>query len=200
MSKISFSENHESLLIAFEEGKPLASSGNPQAEALKWAYSLGSMPTDHVIVVGLGSGFHIEALADLDPHLKITVVESRESLVPVFKAQFSDIAERVNIVVVNDENGLFHSDFYREQINDRAYVLSFQQCWGLQARFFSKVFAHLTGRSVESIQYHFEEFGIDMKVRSKNILSIDEIYPEVEASAMAENKKQIFRVLNELVK
>lgn len=203
MSMITFSENHESSLVAFEEGKPLASLSNPRGEALKWAYSLGAIPTSHVIVVGLGSGFHIAALAELDPGLKITVVESRESLVSVFTSQFSEIMDRVEVVIIQDEGALFSADVFQEQKSQRSYVLSFKECWANQTVFFSKVFAHLTGRSVDSIRYHFEEFGINMKAlyfQSNQLLSINDIVPVVEASVMPENKKQIFRVLNELVK
>lgn len=203
MSMITFSENHESSLVAFEEGKPLASLSNPRGEALKWAYSLGAIPTSHVIVVGLGSGFHIAALAELDPGLRITVIESRESLVPVFTSQFSEIMDRVEVVIIQDERALFSADVFQEQKSRRSYVLSFNECWGNQTAFFTKVFAHFTGRSEESIRYHFEEFGINMKAlyfQSNQLLSINDIVPVVEASVMPENKKQIFRVLNELVK
>lgn len=203
MSMITFSENHESSLVAFEEGVPLASLSDPRSEGLKWAYSLGAIPTSHVVIIGLGSGFHVAALADLDPNLQITVVESRESLIPVFRSQFPETAERINIVIMQDERDLFNSDFFQEVISQRSYILSFRECWGNQAVFFSQVFAHLSGRSVESVRYHFEEFGINMKAlyfQPNKLLSINDVIPVVEASSMPENKKQIFRVLGELVK
>lgn len=203
MAMITFSENHESALVAFEEGQALASLRDPRGEGLKWAYSLGVIPSEQVVVVGLGSGFHIAALADVDAQLKITVVESRESLIPVFRSQFPELAERVDIVVVQNVSDIFKTDLYQEIIHDRPYVLSFKECWGAQASFFAELFAHMAGRSVESVKYHFEEFGINMKAlyfNSKQLLSIKDVLPVVEASVMPENKKQIFRVLGELVK
>ncbi len=203
MSMITFSENHESSLIAFEAGEPLASLRDPRAEGLKWVYSLGSLPTSHVVVVGLGSGFHIAALADVDPGLSITVVESRESLIPVFRSQFPELAGRVEIVIVKDAQDIFKADFYQDILNKRSFVLSFRECWGQHVDFFSEMFAHLTGRSAESVKYHFEEFGINIKAlyfQSKNLLNIKDVLPVVEASVMPENKKQLFRVLGELVK
>lgn len=203
MAMITFSENHESALVAFEEGHALASLRDPRGEGLKWAYSLGVIPSEHVVVAGLGAGFHIAALADVDAQLKITVVESRESLIPVFRSQFPELAERVEVVVVQNVSDLFKTDLYQEIIHNRPYVLSFKECWGAQSSFFAELFAHMTGRSVESVKYHFEEFSINMKAlyfNSKQLLSIKDVLPVVEASVMPENKKQIFRVLGELVK
>ncbi|KHD89747.1 MAG: hypothetical protein OM95_01350 [Bdellovibrio sp. ArHS] len=203
MSMITFSENHESTLVAFESGEALASLRDPRGEALKWVYSLGAIPTSHVVVVGLGSGFHIAALADLDPTLKITVVESRESLIPVFRSQFPELQDRIEIAVVQNVQDIYKADFFQEILSSRSYVLSFNECWGQNTQFFSEVFAALTGRSVESVKYHFEEFNINIKalyLEQNKLLSLKDLVPVVEASVMPENKKQIFRLLGELVK
>lgn len=203
MSMISFSENHESSLISFEEGQALASLRDPRGEALKWVYSLGAFPSNHIVVIGLGSGFHISALADLDPSVTITVVDSREALIPVFRSQFPELEGRVNILIAENVQDLVKSDLYSDVVRDRAYVLSFRECWGNQVNLYSEFFAHLTGRSAESVKYHFEEFGINMKAlyfQNNNLLSIKDVLPVVEASVMPENKKQIFRALGELVK
>ncbi|KYG69444.1 hypothetical protein AZI87_09695 [Bdellovibrio bacteriovorus] len=200
---ITFSENHESSLVAFESGESLASLRDPRGEGLKWVYSLGAIPTSHVVVVGLGSGFHIAALADVDPSLKISVVESRESLIPVFRSQFPELQDRVEIVIIQDVQDIYKGEFFQEILNNRSYVLSFKECWGQNVQFFSEVFAGLTGRSVESVKYHFEEFSINMKalyLEQNKLLSIKDVIPVVEASVMPENKKQIFRILGELVK
>ncbi len=203
MPMITFSENHESSLVAFEEGQALASLRDPRGEALKWAYSLGVLPASHIIVVGLGAGFHVAALADIDPGVRITVIESRESLIPVFRSQFPELAERVEVCIVQDAQELFRSDLFQEVLEHQSFVISFRECWGQQAAFFSEAFAHLTGRSVESVRYHFEDFGINMKalyMRPDQLLSIKDVIPVVEASTMSERNKQIFRVLGELVK
>ncbi|MFM6926875.1 MAG: hypothetical protein ACKOX6_00330 [Bdellovibrio sp.] len=203
MSMITFSENHESSLVSFEEGQALASLGDPRGEALKWAYSLGQIPSRHVVIIGLGSGFHIEALADLDTDVQITVVDSRDSLIPVFRSQFPDLEDRVQIVVADNVTDLMKSDVYADVVANRAFVISFRECWGNQVDLFSQFFGHLTGRSPEAMKYHFEEFGMNMKslfFRSNNLLSIKDILPVVESSEISEEKKQIFRALGELVK
>lgn len=203
MSMITFSENHESCLIAFEDGEPLASLRDPREEGLKWVYSLGAIPTSHVVIVGLGSGFHVAALSELDPELKITVVESRESLTPVFRAQFPELRDRVEVVVVKEASDVLKSDLLQEIIQNRSYVLSFRESWGNQIELLSQTFSHLTGRSVESLKYHFADFGVNIKalyLKPKHLLSIKDIMPIVEAAPLHSKQKQIFRILDELVK
>ena len=203
MSMITFSENHESCLVPFEDGEPLASLRDPREEGLKWVYSLGSIPTSHVVVVGLGSGFHVAALSELDPGLKITVVDSREALIPVFRAQFPELKDRVEIVVVKEASEVLKSELLQEIIHNRSYVLSFRECWGSQINLLSQAFSHLTGRSVESLKYHFDDFGVNIKalyLKPKHLLSIKDIMPIVEAAPLQPPQKQIFRILDELVK
>jgi hypothetical protein len=200
---ITFSENHEANLISFEAGEPLVSLRDPQAQGLKWAYSLGAMPTRHVVIVGLGSGFHVAALADVDPTLKITVVENREALLRVFWSQFPELENRVEIITLQNAQDIFKTELFEEVPKNVPFILSFMECWGQQSEFFTEVFAHLSGRSLESIKYHFQEFGINIKaafLKNKDLLSLKDVYPAIESSNVAEGKKQIFRVLNELVK
>ncbi|WP_413586344.1 hypothetical protein [Bdellovibrio sp. HCB274] len=201
---ITFSENQDSSLIAFEAGAALASLGQPREEALKWTYSLGPIPSSHVVIIGLGSGFQVEALADLDPSVQITVVDSRDALVPVFRSQFPDLAERVQIVIADSVQDLMKNDVYADVVANRAYVVSFRESWGQQMDLFAEFFGHLTGRTVEAVKYHLEDLQMNMKSlyfqNNNSLLSIKDILPVVEASQVAEEKKQIFRMLGELVK
>lgn len=200
MSSVTFSENHKSLLISFEDGRALLNTQDPQGEGLRWVYSLGAIPTNEVVVVGLGSGFHIAALLDVQENLTVKVVESRDSLVRIFENQFPDIMDRVEIITVQKAQDLFRTDFFNEVLEQRPYVLSFRECWGSQGDFFSEVFAHLTGRSIESVRYHFEEFGINIKSTFNNLLSLKEVLPSLNAEQMSSIDRQVFGVLGELVK
>lgn len=203
MSMVTFSENQASQLISYEAGEALVSLQDPQGQGLKWVYSLGSMPTDQIIVVGLGSGFHIAALADFDPQIKITVVDNRDALFRVFESQFPELEGRVKLVSLQRADDIFKTELFEELPQRVPYVVSFMECWGQQSEFFNEVFAHLSGRSLESLQYHFREFGINIKaafLKSQNLVSLKDLYEVLEKSKMPEEKKQIFRVLNELVK
>lgn len=203
MSIITFSENHDGSLVPFEDGESLVSLSDPRGQALKWVYSLGSIPSDHVVVVGLGAGYHIEALADIYPQLNITVVDSRPSLASVFKSQFPDVANRVTLEFLDTADDLFKRDLFEDVQKNRSYVLSFRECWGQQGALFSELFAHLTGRSLESVRYHFQEFGFNIKalfLDPKKMISMKDLMPAIESASIPDTQKQMFRVLRELVK
>lgn len=207
MLNISFSKNSEGLLIPFEQGKSLANFNDPRGEALNWIYSLGACSIKHIVVVGLGAGFHVSALYDFDPTVKITVVESRRDLIPIFYSQFPELNGKIEILVASTEEDLLQSDLYKQLVSDRAFVLSYENCWGHQANLFNQFFASLTGRSLEAVKFHLEELGLDMKsysldltLKNNQLLSIKELLPVFETSRLRETQKNLFRVLGELVK
>lgn len=203
MGFISFSENTEKNMIAFEEGLALCDIRDPQQQALKWVYSLGSFPSSSVVVVGLGSGFHVAALADLDPHLKITVIETRLSLLRMFQTQFPELQEQVEVILVQEPHDIFKTHFFQEILATKPYVLSFQECWGHGKGAFTQLFAHLTGRSAASVQYHFEELEINVKALggiTASLHSLKDMMPAVLGSSLSEVDKLAFRTLGEMVK
>jgi len=131
------------------------------------------------------------------------VVDSRSSLTSIFRAQFKDLADRVEIVTVTDCEDLFKSDFYRDLLQSKPYVLSFRECWGEQVEFFAEIFAHLTGRSSDSVRYHLEDLGINMKgvyFDSSKLTSIKDILGTVDTVQASEKHKQLFMTLGELIK
>jgi hypothetical protein len=203
MSSISFFENQDALFISCEQGGPLCSANKPREQGLKWAYSLGEMPTDHVVIVGLGSGYHVAALADLDPKIRITVVDSRESLLPVFESQFADLKYRVEVLFIEKAGDILKSEVFKEIMLTQSFVVSFQECWGLQSVLYTEVFAHLTGRSPISLSYHMQSFGFDIKAKgnnSKTIMTIKDALPLIESATIPDQDKQAFRILGELIK
>ncbi len=201
MNSIHFSQNWQNFLIAYENGSSLCSKTDPQGEALRWVYSLGNIPTDHVVVIGLGAGFHVAALADIHPNIKITVVDNREALVSVFRSQFKDIEDRVEVVIASESRDLLRSDTYADITNRRCFVLSFCESWGEQDDLMSSFFAHATGRTVEAVKYHLSNLGMNMKsfyFESQNLVNMLEIIPAIEKSDLDQGSKQIFRALGEL--
>jgi hypothetical protein len=203
MSHVTFSENHHGQMIAFEDGVALCSFRDPQSEGLKWSYSLGHVPSKKIIIVGLGSGFHVAALADVYPELDITVLETRVSLLTMFRSQFPDLLNKVNVQIVDTPSDVLKSSFIAEILLEKPYVVSFRECWGNETEKFSTIFSHATGRSLDSLKYHFVEFGIDIKSMGsakKELLSIKDVLPNCENSSMREQDQLAMRVLGELVK
>ena len=201
MTQIHFSQNCQDFLIPYEEKKNLCSVSDPQGEGLRWAYSFGSLPTKHIVIVGLGAGFHVAALADIHPDIRITVIDNRESLVPIFKAQFEDIQDRVEILIAQESRDLLQSDLYKEIVENRSFVLSFFESWGYQEEVLSTLFAHATGRTLESVRFHLSEMNMNLKAMntaSLELMTLPELLPAIESSDMNVDSKQIFKMLGEL--
>lgn len=174
MSVISYSENSERLLIPFDGDKALADFNQPFAQGLKWAYGLGKIGSEELVVLGLGGGFHIAALLDTHPGVKLTVIEFRSSLVNRFKHQFSEYLDRVEICelqTVEDLKGGLH--FLKDPTSE-SLVLSFQECWGENYGQFLEVFSQLSGKTQDYLNYHIRELEVTVKARMVPVSQIGE--------------------------
>ena len=165
MSVLTFSENNEKVLVPFENGSPLANFNKPLEQGLKWTYSIGKLGTKDLVILGLGGGFHITALLDMDPSLRITVVEFRSSLVSRFRNQYSEYADRMTICELQDIQDIFNISCFSMDSVVNPLVISFQESWGDHFEKFAIIFSYLTGRSEESLMFHLKEHGITVKAR-----------------------------------
>lgn len=165
MSVITYTENRNKILVPFENGVALADFNSPEEQGLKWAYSLGKLHNQNLIVLGLGGGFQIAALLDMDPELKITVVEFRSTLISRFRNQFSEYADRVTICELQDIQDIFKSRLFSQSTEEKALVISFQECWGECFEKFALTFSYLTGKTEESLVFHLREHGMTIKAR-----------------------------------
>lgn len=57
----------------------LYSRYNPEQEAYRWAHQL-QLDTEEVIIIGCGLGYHIKALLDLNPHIRVHIFELDENI------------------------------------------------------------------------------------------------------------------------
>lgn len=163
---IAYSENNNGLLIPSQNGLNLCDFYDPQVEAIKWVYSLGQISGDSLMVLGLGGGHHIDALLQVYPHMHITVLETREGLNQVFKAQYSDLLRQVEIRCVDAESDC--SDL----LESRKTLVTFKACWGEEMQKFASLFSELSGRSMEFVSYQIEEMNLDIKAHIRNIVNI----------------------------
>lgn len=152
-----FSENTQGLLIPSQNGKNLCDFRDPQVEALKWVYSLGNIQDSHLIVLGLGGGHHIDALLQVYPKLNITVLESRDSLLQIFKTQYTDLADKVEVRIVDRDSDI--SNF----MGLKATVVSFIACWCDETETYISILSELSGRSEVFLKYQICEMGLETK-------------------------------------
>jgi hypothetical protein len=160
MSTLSFSENQEGYLIPQEDGQMLCDFQNPHDEAEQWARQQDANIGNEVVVLGLGAGFHIKALREAHPFLKIHVVECRDSLLPIFKKQVQSEVE--NYHVFHSLESLLESEFFNKVIAKTMPVYFLKKSWGAQEDLFYSLWKNLTGRSVYAIARHFANLGIEI--------------------------------------
>lgn len=160
MTTISFSENKEGYLLPLENGHLLCDFENPNEEAEAWAAQQDVKISNEIVVLGLGAGFHIKALKEAHPYLKIHVVECRDQLLPIYKKQVS--SETENYHRFHSLDALLESEFFNKVIARTLPVYFFRKSWGAQEDLFYSLWKNLTGRSVYAIARHFANLGVEI--------------------------------------
>lgn len=155
-----YSENSQGLLIPSQNGQSLCDFRNPQIEAIKWVYSLGQLRQGRVVILGLGGGHHVDAFLQVYPDAQIVVLEIREGLKQVFKAQYPELHEKVKIQIIDSESDL--SELFTD---DEVQTVTFCKCWGDETPVYTSLLAKISGRTEEFISYQTQEMGLDVKTR-----------------------------------
>lgn len=160
MSHISFSENSEGYLIPFENGKALCDFANPLAEAEAWVANQDLTVSNEIVVLGLGGGFHVKALKEAHPYLKIHLIECRDQLLPIYKKQIQSQVD--NYSCFQSLESLLDSEVFETTIVKALPVYFMRSSWGAQEDLFYSLWKNLTGRSVYAIAKHFANLGIEI--------------------------------------
>lgn len=160
MNTISFSENSEGYLIPFEDGKALCDFNNPIAEAEAWVASQNFNISNEIVVLGLGDGFHLKALKEAHPYLKIHLIECRDQLLPIYKKQIQSQVD--NYSCLQSLNALLDSEIFELVMVKSLPVYFMRSSWGAQEDLFYSMWKNLTGRSVYAIAKHFANVGIEI--------------------------------------
>ena len=160
MNTISFSENSEGYLIPFEDGKALCDFNNPTAEAEAWVSSQNLTISNEIVLLGLGAGFHLKALREAHPYLKIHLIECRDQLLPIYKKQLQSQVE--NYSCFQNLNSLLDSEIFELVMMKALPVFFMRSSWGAQEDLFYSLWKNLTGRSVYAIAKHFANLGIEI--------------------------------------
>ncbi|MBC7371632.1 MAG: hypothetical protein H7326_08710 [Bdellovibrionaceae bacterium] len=207
MNTISFSENAEGYLIPLEGTVALCSLKDATSEAEKWVSEQNMSISNEIVVLGLGAGFHIRALQEAHPGLKIHIVECRDQLAPIYKKQIQSVIE--NYSCYHNLEELLSSELFERTITKSLPVYFFRQCWGMQEDLFYSLWKNLTGRSVYAIARHFANLGLEidettlatlktteapLTIRDATDIIINSKTPEARA------QRSYFEALKELIK
>lgn len=207
MSIISFSENSEGYLIPLEDQKALCSFENPIEEAEKWVAQQDLTISNEIVLLGLGAGFHLKALKEAHPYLKIHVIEVRDQLLPIYKKQIQSQVE--NYTCVQSLDALLSSDAFETIIMKSLPVYFMAASWGTQEDLFYSLWKNLTGRSVYAIAKQFANLGVEIDEgtltslqQTEKPLTIKDATDIIvkSESAVAKESRGYFETLRELLK
>jgi hypothetical protein len=207
MNTLSFSENPEGYLIPFEDGKALCDFQNPIDQAEAWVAKQDFSISNEIVLLGLGGGFHVKAIKEAYPYLKIHLIECRDSLLPIYKKQIQSQIEHYSCF--QNLESLLNSDVFSATIVKSLPVYFMRETWGAHEDLFYSLWKNLTGRSVYAIAIHFANLGIEIDEgtlsslkKSEKPLTIKDATDIIanSNSPIAKESRGYFETLKELLK
>lgn len=201
MSPLEFRQS-EWGLIPIEGSTPLCSQSAALQEASDWV-SKHHFSENHVVILGLGAGFHLEQWLLQHPGARATVIETREGLSSPFLKTHPELRSRFEVLVLESLEALSRHEIIDEIAAEQPPVLCFRPSWGDRQTLFEKFFAFLTARSPEGLQCFLEKFGekgLQIEALPQHrLLSVRDLGLLVETGFQNEKRSQVVRVLKELL-
>jgi Glycosyltransferase Maf N-terminal domain len=189
-------------------GNYVCSSVDPLSEAKKWVQKNNSkiQSVDTVIVLGVGCGYHIAALAKAHLQKKIIAIDIRSEFIDFAKSENSLDLIDVQFVSANSTAQLKTSTVIKKAIATSYTVLHFAAAKGAEKEKYNDIENFLLSRTEEGLQFILSErkdLGQIFQTQSMrgtvaDLISIKTLEklmrPEIE-----HDEKLIFQTLRELV-
>ena len=181
------------------KGKLICSGRNPELEAEKWL-SQQYISQSHIWLLGLGAGFHLDALAYRFPKNEISVVEYSEELASHYELQFAN----VQVICAKNWAEFSRSDGFKKFSLVASDKLNFYPAQQTNPEFYKEILLGLNAQTVESFYTYSRLLNItwnalEQRVKSMQTFNIKEIDSAFDGQA-ANKTKKIFSVLKELVR
>lgn len=139
------------------EGRQMSSFIDPHKEAIEWVDHYSSLLANRkaIIVLGVGSGYHIEALRSrFSGH--VIVIEKLKPLVEHFQRTFKELNERVTVMSLSEAL----KRISEEGLPAPYAVVAFAPAIYLFKMEYQSVFDHLVGRTPEGLSHQFKLRGV----------------------------------------
>jgi len=165
------------------------------AEAKGWVRSQFFKDSASVIVLGLGAGHHVTALAEERPQQSIVVLDYHETLISRFTAPKN--VEIINALSISEEA-------MRSLVQKALPVLGFRPAWSGLERDYEYLKRDLCGQTPESLRAQAEFRGYynlsqALNQKSTSVVTVKEISSLMDQDKDSKESK-VWQVLRELVK
>lgn len=189
-------------------GRLLASRFDPRREAHEWIDSrrefIGSVK--NVIVLGLGSGHHVSALAE-NSSAHILVLEADSEILEAGAALHSFDSSRVRIEPITTARALRNSDAVKFAVKESFVVLVHPASLALNSALYESCRDQLLGREWGALNWQWKmrngpNFDINPRIDFKKgePLTIYDLEQTELVQNSEEREKLLFKALRELVK
>lgn len=159
--KISVSQTQAGQPVVSFSGRQLCSFVNPEDEARMWVQHYSDMieGKNLIVVLGLGSGYHVQALRE-ETAASLLVIEKSPELIALFKKNFNPILnEDLHFLELSDDLsklksivGGFKSSYATLTFAPAVYAFHGE---------YKTIYAYLNGRNLEHLNFQFSLRGVD---------------------------------------
>lgn len=181
---------------------------SPKNEAQKWieknnkSFSFAS----DIYVIGIGSGYHIEALSTSFPSKKIIVFEQLKGAVKFFKKEFPFLSSQIEIVYESSSDSIKKRIIQQKLFANHYSLVRFYPAFSANTEINMEIEDFLLARThegfsaaiqqIEGLQALAKEYKNSLKDISEPI-SIVELNKKKSLSG---SNQQIFKILGELIR
>lgn len=97
---------------------------------------------------------------------------------------------------------VFLSEIFKWVLDVKPLVVTYSSGWQGGTELLAEVFAHLTGRSPEAVQYFLFDMGVEVKsiTFTKGFLSIKDVMTSIDQTQLSEPQRLRFQILGELIR
>jgi hypothetical protein len=190
------------------QGRWLSSSVDAASEATKWMgqQALNAEDAFPIVVLGVGSGYHLVALVKDFPGRQVIAVDISQPIIDSTRAQHGLVLANVKFVCAKNTNDLYSSLVLQHAVSGPYSLLLYSPATVPDPALYTEMQMYLVGRSEAGLQFLFhvrEHLAHDLSANTihtaaQEAISIKTLVGRI-AKKCSPDTKLIFLALRELV-
>jgi hypothetical protein len=205
---ITIENSRTGLPVLKKDDRFLASSVDPLREAQTWAAKVlaGVDLQESIIVLGLGSGYHVSALKEFSPRSEVIVIENDPEVIQQVLSILPQL-RALTVICIPDWTKLNENRVFCDAVGGLYRVAPYAPSCQIEKSYFRAVTALLLGRDKLAFLYLVkarpELLGLLhpaslTEIQDENI-SIKTLQKLFSPTSLASRERRVWRVLEELI-
>jgi len=182
------------LMVAYEDGRSLSDESDPVREARTWveAQRINLSHDPRIIVVGAGSGFHLEVLSREFPYSPLIAIDVRTPVTSFLRRRYKNI----QFITVSSIEELFRDPNLQELMKPRNQKLAFRPAFGTQSKIFEEILYALNIRTYEALAAYLQR---DIRSTGNILINLRHLFQEIKPEELPCKVSEVL-TLKELMK